>query len=552
MVITLAVAGWWDERCDEKGKEEERKQREHEAWLQSPEGTAFQAAEREKQRRQEEEQERHRREAERQRRDAEEMAARAKWRMYHESKTMADIDKMTGMEFEDSLELLFWKLDYTEIAKTPSTNDDGADLICRSPCGVRVAVQAKRWSDTVGKAAVQEVFTAAAHYKCTEAMVVTNSTFTPNACELAKSTGVILHDRQWLAEQIKRHFPAEMPEFDWEKYRRVIENVRHVKDARVCPACHAPMRRIKSKYKRGRHFFGCSRYPACDGKARELSAEQIEFERHHLEQERLKRQAEAANQARAAAEAARKVAEEWERATKQKQEEERQRQEAERIRREQERLKSHAEDAVRRQQEKAKREQEEECQRHEGDRLRREQERLKRQAEEAVRRRQQEAAERTERDSLQEEERREEPERARDVPDQNRGQQRDPPSRAVSSTYARRSSDLRLVDSSERFARELTPVIAEVIALCRRKQTLRLEELWTIITREFFAHFGTRPTHGQLVAIEAEVVDRRFEAWSAEGEENAAAGPESGGVRPGLDNRRTIFLEQTGETRHNT
>lgn len=50
--------------------------------------------------------------------------------------------------------------------------------------------------------AVQEVQGARAHYKATEAWVVTNSNFTQQAYELAKSNGVRLIDREELIEML--------------------------------------------------------------------------------------------------------------------------------------------------------------------------------------------------------------------------------------------------------------------------------------------------------------------------------------------------------------
>lgn len=62
-------------------------------------------------------------------------------------------------------------------------------------------------------------------YACTDGMVVTNSTFTDAACDLAKrDSRITLRDGRWLAEQIKLLLPPEIPEFSWEEYNRVVEN----------------------------------------------------------------------------------------------------------------------------------------------------------------------------------------------------------------------------------------------------------------------------------------------------------------------------------------
>jgi hypothetical protein len=197
-------------------KKAEQHRREHEAWLQTPQGKAWQEEERERLRKLTEE-------GERQRKEAEETAARALWRLFYESKTMDDISRMTGRQFEEFLARLFSRMGYRDVTLTP-TNDQGGDLLCTSPTGSRVVVQAKRWKGTVGNGAVQELLGAMLHYDCAEGMVVTNSTFTAAAHELAKKDPRIsLGDRRWLEEQIKMFLPASTPEFSWEEYNRVVK-----------------------------------------------------------------------------------------------------------------------------------------------------------------------------------------------------------------------------------------------------------------------------------------------------------------------------------------
>jgi hypothetical protein len=157
--------------------EEQRKKRlEQEA--ENERKRQLQAEEDERRRRQQVE------EAERRRKEVEEADARAKWRQYHESKSMDEISEMDGKEFEEFLARLFLFMGFTDISLTP-VNDQGGDLLCLSPSGIRIVVQAKRWKGSVGNDAVQELLGAMRHYKCAEGWVVTNSTFTQAAHELA-------------------------------------------------------------------------------------------------------------------------------------------------------------------------------------------------------------------------------------------------------------------------------------------------------------------------------------------------------------------------------
>lgn len=106
---------------------------------------------------------------------------------------IAEVDKMDGQTFEHYLREVFSRLGYG-VELTPYVGDYGADLIV-SRAGVRCAVQAKRSGRPVGIKAVQEAAGARDYYRCQEAIVVTNTTFTAAARRLASATGVELWDR---------------------------------------------------------------------------------------------------------------------------------------------------------------------------------------------------------------------------------------------------------------------------------------------------------------------------------------------------------------------
>ncbi len=114
---------------------------------------------------------------------------------------LAAADHMTGEEFEDWLAILFraagWRVRHTR-----TTGDFGADLVLGHGGVDEMVVQAKRQGRPVGVAAVQQAAAARLHYGTSEAMVATNSTFTPAAIELATSTGVILWDRDDIAREL--------------------------------------------------------------------------------------------------------------------------------------------------------------------------------------------------------------------------------------------------------------------------------------------------------------------------------------------------------------
>lgn len=116
------------------------------------------------------------------------------------SSGIKEIDEMDGIRFEYFLRELYISLGY-KVKVTKSTGDFGADLVLIKE-GQKVVVQAKRYSKNVGVKAVQEVKTSQMHYKASESWVVTNSYFTRQAMELAKSNSVKLIDRDQLIKTI--------------------------------------------------------------------------------------------------------------------------------------------------------------------------------------------------------------------------------------------------------------------------------------------------------------------------------------------------------------
>ena len=111
-----------------------------------------------------------------------------------------EIDRMDGVVFERYLVSLFERMGYN-VELTPPRGDYGADLIITKD-NVRTAVQAKRYKHKIDGKAIQQVFTAQKIYRCTKAMVVTNSKYTAPARHLAKTNGVLLWDRDDLVKAI--------------------------------------------------------------------------------------------------------------------------------------------------------------------------------------------------------------------------------------------------------------------------------------------------------------------------------------------------------------
>lgn len=127
---------------------------------------------------------------------------REEWEKNYGLAQVVALDKLSGVEFEVYLGGIFKKQGYA-VELTPTVADYGADLLLTQG-NQKIAVQAKRYASAVGISAVQEAISGRAYYSCTEAWVVTTSTFTPNATALAEKSQVKLIDRSNLANLIYR------------------------------------------------------------------------------------------------------------------------------------------------------------------------------------------------------------------------------------------------------------------------------------------------------------------------------------------------------------
>lgn len=108
----------------------------------------------------------------------------------------------SGEEFEDFLCEKINELPYVNCQKTKATGDQGVDLIVEVG-GKKIAVQCKLYSYPVGNDAVQQVIAGKVYYKCDEAIVVSNASFTTAAKELASTAGVLLVNYRDIKTEIK-------------------------------------------------------------------------------------------------------------------------------------------------------------------------------------------------------------------------------------------------------------------------------------------------------------------------------------------------------------
>ena len=115
--------------------------------------------------------------------------------------TIEEIDVMPGIEFENLINELFIFYGF-ETKLTAKTGDQGIDLVAKKG-NTTIAIQAKRYSKSVGNHSVMEAIGGKKHYNADRVIVVTNNYFTESAKTLAKENNVDLWDRKVLAEKIE-------------------------------------------------------------------------------------------------------------------------------------------------------------------------------------------------------------------------------------------------------------------------------------------------------------------------------------------------------------
>lgn len=113
------------------------------------------------------------------------------------------IDTMEGHQFEQFCAALLRKNGYSDVEVTRGSGDQGIDIIAYKD-GVKFGVQCKCYSADIGNKAVQEAYSGKTYYNCHVGIVLTNRYFTRSAVDLAKSNGILLWDREYLLNLVKK------------------------------------------------------------------------------------------------------------------------------------------------------------------------------------------------------------------------------------------------------------------------------------------------------------------------------------------------------------
>lgn len=138
------------------------------------------------------------------------------WYERKHGRSFSGVPKMSPYQYEHYVAQHLKNCGFVKAEVTPKSGDFGADILLTDKDGTRMCVQCKQYSKPVGVKAVQEVIGAKAYYGCTRAAVITTSTFTPAAKELAQRSGVELYEK---------FYPKTKDDLDWIDRMEEIDSI---------------------------------------------------------------------------------------------------------------------------------------------------------------------------------------------------------------------------------------------------------------------------------------------------------------------------------------
>lgn len=116
-------------------------------------------------------------------------------------RSLRKYDRLDGRAFELACAELLRRTGCRNVEVTPASRDYGIDILAGKGLSA-YAVQCKCFGAPVGVSAVQQAYSGSQYYGNYTPVVLTNSTFTPQAVKLAEELGVRLWDRKHLKKLI--------------------------------------------------------------------------------------------------------------------------------------------------------------------------------------------------------------------------------------------------------------------------------------------------------------------------------------------------------------
>ncbi|WP_405557086.1 restriction endonuclease [Streptomyces canus] len=115
-------------------------------------------------------------------------------------RTLAEVDMMTGTEFEDLVASLCRRDGCTDVRRVGGANDNGADVVGRLPDGRSVVIQCKRYTptSTIASRELRDLLGAKVHFEADLAVFVTTTRFSRPSEKFALQHGILAVHRDHL------------------------------------------------------------------------------------------------------------------------------------------------------------------------------------------------------------------------------------------------------------------------------------------------------------------------------------------------------------------
>ncbi|WP_327290170.1 restriction endonuclease [Streptomyces sp. NBC_01198] len=115
-------------------------------------------------------------------------------------RTLAEVDAMSGTEFEDHVAALCRRDGCTEVRRVGGAGDNGADVLGRLPDGRTLIVQCKRYTtkSTIAARDLRDLLGSKAHFGADLAVFVTTTRFSRQSLDFAVQNGILAIHRDSL------------------------------------------------------------------------------------------------------------------------------------------------------------------------------------------------------------------------------------------------------------------------------------------------------------------------------------------------------------------
>ncbi|MDX3077866.1 restriction endonuclease [Streptomyces sp. MI02-7b] len=115
-------------------------------------------------------------------------------------RTLAEVDAMSGTEFEDLVAQLCRRDGCLEVRRVGGSGDNGADVVGRLPDGRTMVIQCKRYtpSSTIASRELRDLLGAQVHFRAEVAIFVTTTRFSRPSQAFALEHGILAVHRDHL------------------------------------------------------------------------------------------------------------------------------------------------------------------------------------------------------------------------------------------------------------------------------------------------------------------------------------------------------------------